>query len=194
MAKKTRMKKIAIFTVFCGLLISGFAFAEPAPLELTMDKTQLLRLDQDAASVIVANPEHLSVDLDNARLLMLTPHDAGATSIIVLDAQGRTILERDVVITNLKNKYVRVKRVCGGSDGSCVATSYTYCPDGCYEVSEVPAGAANATTPAPAAPPGMIEGEPAETLIGPLDDCPQGYNKEVVPGIKTDMHYTCKRR
>jgi hypothetical protein len=186
-------KTSGIFAVLCLLLVSGFAFADAAPLELTMDKTQLLRLDQDAASVIVANPEHLSVDLDNPRLLMLTPHAAGATSIIVLDAEGRAILDQDVVITNLKNKYVRVKRLCSGNDSSCAATSYAYCPDGCYEVTEIPAGASGASAPPPSTSPGTIEGEPAETMIGPLDDCPQGYNKINVPGVKGDMHYTCTR-
>lgn len=186
-------KKSGLFTVLCLLFVSGFAFAAPAPLEMTMDKTQLLRLDQDAASVIVANPEHLSVDLDNARLLMLTPLQAGATSIIVLDAAGKVILERDVLITNVQNKYVRVKRICAGSDSSCAATSYTYCPDGCYEVTPVATGAGGGAAPPPTAPSATIEGEPPETLIGPQDDCPQGYNKEAVPGIKTDMHYTCRK-
>lgn len=188
-------KKLGIFSALGLLLFSGFAFAEPAPLELTMDKTRLVTLDHDAASVIVANPDHLGVSLDNPRLLMLTPHKPGATSMIVLDAEGRTILDQDIVISNVQKKYVRVRRVCANSDASgCTAMSYDYCPDGCYEVSEVPDDSNGANTPPPTRAPGLIEGEPAETMIGPLDDCPQGYNKEVVPGVKGDMHYTCTRR
>lgn len=165
------------------------------PLQMTMDQNRLVRLEQDAASVIVANPGHISVSLDNPRLLILTPHEAGATSMIVLDGAGKTILEQDIIVTNVQPQYVRVRRICSGSDGSCVDKSYAYCPDGCYDVTPVPADAgASGAPPPPSAPPGLIEGEPAETLIGPTDDCPQGYYKSAVPGIKGDMHYTCVRR
>jgi len=182
---------LGIFAALCLLVIAGIAFADPAPLEITMDQTRLVRLHQDAASVIVANPEHVSVSLDNPRLLMLTPHQAGATSMIVLDAAGKTILERDIIITNVQQNYVRIRRMCTGNDG-CAAKSYAYCPDGCYEVTDIPADETGSAGPPP--PKGLIEGEPAETLIGPTDDCPQGYNKSAVPGIKGDMHYTCSRR
>ena len=114
--------------------------------------------------------------------------------MIVLDARGGTILQSDVVVTNVTKNYVRVRRSCTGNDASCAAKSYQYCPDGCYDVTEVPANTGGGTAPPPNnAPPGLIEGEPAETLIGPLDDCPQGYNKADIGG-KGDMHYTCSRR
>ena len=188
-------KWLGFFSVLCLVGISSaIAFAEPAPLELTMDQTQLIPLDKSAASVIVANPEHISVTLDNPRLLILTPHAAGATSLIVLDAAGKTILEQEVIVTNVQKKYVRIKRMCTGNDASCAAQSYDYCPDGCYAVTEIPANSGATGTPPPTSAPGTIQGEPAETLIGPLDDCPPGYDKSAVPGVHGDQHYTCAKR
>lgn len=136
-------------TFFSFLVMSGLARAETPLLEMTMNKTELIRLDQSAASVIVTNPAHVSVTLDNPRLLILTPHAAGVTSMIVLDAAGKTIMQRDIAVSNVKQKYVRVRRMCTGNDASCTASSYDYCPDGCYEVTEVPPNMGGSVTPPP---------------------------------------------
>jgi hypothetical protein len=186
------VRGFGIFAVLCLIIISGIAFADPAPLELTMDKTRLVHLEQDAASVIVANPTHVSVSLENPRLLFLTPHEAGATSMIVLDAAGKTILEQELVVTNVQQKYVRVRRMCGGGDASCAAQSYTYCPDGCYEVTPVAGTGGGASPPPPTTPQGSAKGKPAETQTNTLDDCPEGYAKSAAPDAKGN--YACTKR
>lgn len=121
-------------------------------LRLTTNKDKLIRLDQDASSVIVNNPLHAEVMLDSPRLLIVMPRQPGATSFSVLDADGHTILHKEIIVTNVQPNYVRIRRMCAGSDGGCVPSSYFYCPDGCYEVTAVgEAGSGNAP-PAPAAP------------------------------------------
>jgi hypothetical protein len=159
---------LGVFAILSLLFISGIAVADSGddddidgPLRLTMDQTRLVHLDQDAASVIVANPGHVSVSLDNPRLLIVTPHDAGATSMIVLDGEGKTILEQDIIVTNVQQKYVRIKRMCAGGDASCVEKSYTYCPDGCYEVTPVAPDFGAAAPPPPMASDGADDGAPA---------------------------------
>ena len=189
---------LGIFATLIFITLSGAAQAapdgSPAPLRLTMDQTQIVHLQQDASNVIINTPDHVSVTLENPRLLILTPHLPGTTSMIVLDNAGKTILQQDLIVTNLKSKYVRIKRICASSDSSCNAASYAYCPDGCYEVTAVPATAAGSPPP-PSGPPGTIAGEPAQTLLGPADDCPEGFNKVFVPGITSgDQHYTCEKR
>lgn len=148
-------------------------------LRLTSNKDQIIRLDRDAASVIVNNPEHASVMLDSPRLLIVMPRLPGTTSFSVLDNQGEIILQKDVIVSNVQRQYVRIRRMCASSDASCVPAAYYYCPDGCYEVSPVttqggpvppPATAAAVTTlnaaeslapaPAPAAAPTETESAP----------------------------------
>lgn len=146
---------LGIFAMLSLLFVSGIAAADvddddiDGPLRLTMDQNKLVHLDEDAASVIVANPGHVSVTFDNPRLLIVTPHEAGATSMIVLNADGKTILEEDIIVTNVQSKYVRIKRMCAGSDSSCVEKSYAYCPDGCYEVTPVAPDGSGAAPPPP---------------------------------------------
>jgi len=190
-------KWFGIFAVLSFVAVLGTAHADSvgdaASIRLTTDQTKIIRLQQDAANVIVNAPAHASVSLDSSRLLIITPHEPGATSMIVLDKDGKKILQRDIIVSNVQKKYVRIRRMCGAGSSSCAPTSYSYCPDGCYEVTTVPASAAGA--PPPSTSPGTIGGEPAETLLGPADDCPEGYDKVFVPGITSgDQHYTCTKR
>jgi hypothetical protein len=122
---------------------------ENAPLRLTSNKNEIIRLNQDAASVIVNNPEHATVMLDSARLLIVMPHLPGTTSFTVLNSHDEVVLQKDIIVTNVQPKYVRVRRICSGNDAACVPAAYYYCPDGCYEVT--PAASGDGSTPPPPA-------------------------------------------
>jgi hypothetical protein len=107
-------------------------------VRLTPDTTKIIRLEQDATSVIVANPNHASVVLDSPRLLVVMPHQPGTTLFTVLNAKGETILEKNIIVSGMaKPQYVRIRRACSAGDANCNASSYYYCPDGCYEVTPV---------------------------------------------------------
>lgn len=137
-------------------------------LRLTTNKNKLVRLDRDAASVIVNNPDHAQVMLDSPRLLIVMPRIPGATSFIVLDANGKTILRKEIIVSNVQPQYVRIRRMCGASDGSCNATSYYYCPNGCYEVTAVGDTNNNSATPPPTAAPAAAQpGAPANPAPAP---------------------------
>ena len=118
-------------------------------LRLTSNRNQIIRLNQDAASVIVNNPVHAAVMLDSPRLLIVMPRAPGATSFSVLDSAGNIILQKEIIVTNVQPKYVRVRRMCAGGDSSCVPTAYFYCPDGCYEVTAVGDTGGGGNVPAP---------------------------------------------
>lgn len=125
--------------------------AADEPLRLSLDSTKVLKLERDAASVVVTNPANVRVLLDTPRLLLFMPRTPGSTSVMVLDAKGDTILEKTVIVdSGAKSKYVRIRRMCGqaGTGPDCVPTSYFYCPDGCYEVNPVNPAADSGEIPA----------------------------------------------
>lgn len=107
-------------------------------LRLAPGQSQTVALSRDAASVVVANPAHASVFLDNPRLMVIVPRATGATSFTVLDNKGETILTQQLVVNEMENKsYVRVTRICdaaGGNAGTCAPTTVYYCPDNCVPV------------------------------------------------------------
>ena len=115
------------------------------PLRLTPDKSELVRLDKDAGTVIVGNPEHLSVMADSARTLVLVPRAAGATYVTILDLHGEVLMQRHVIVASPKEKYVRIRRSCANSESAnCRATQVYFCPDMCHEIA-MPQSAAEQT-------------------------------------------------
>lgn len=105
-------------------------------IRLSPDRTKVLRLRENAASVVVANPAHASVILDSPRLLIVMPREPGVTSFTVLNAEGKELLTRNIIVSATQPQYVRVRRVCGNAR-DCAPSNYYYCPDGCFEVTPV---------------------------------------------------------
>jgi hypothetical protein len=115
-------------------------------LKLTPDKSELVRLDGEAGTVIVGNPLHLSVVADSSRTLVLVPRQPGATYVVVLDRQGNVLMQRHVLVASPQEKYVRIRKSCVNSkDDNCQTTQVYYCPDTCHEIGIAPADEAPKT-------------------------------------------------
>ncbi len=107
------------------------------PIRLTPDKSELVKLDQDAVSIIVGNPAHLSILADTAKTLVLVPKAPGATYFTILDIDGNVIMQRHAIVASPKKQYVRVRKSCAKSgDDNCQATQVFYCPDMCHEIAQ----------------------------------------------------------
>lgn len=116
-------------------------------LKITPDKSELVRLDSDAASIIVGNPDHLGVLMDNRRLLILVPRQPGATYLTVLNAAGEIIMQRHVIIASPQTDYIRIRRSCAGQPSGCQETSVYYCPGMCHTVGTVATKTSGAPAP-----------------------------------------------
>jgi hypothetical protein len=143
---------------FVSLVMAVPAMAQITPLTLTPDKSATLALPADAASVVVANPAHANVFLDTPRLLVIVPKAVGTTKLSVMDAGGKLIAERQIIITDRAQSYVRITRMCGAvgalATGSqpCQPSSLYYCPaSGCVPVATTPINTAQAA-PYPSVP------------------------------------------
>lgn len=105
-------------------------------LKLTPDKTEMVALENDAQSIIIGNPDHASVLMENPRLLLVVPREPGATYFSVLDKDGAVLMQRHIVVAAPREKYVRIRRSCANAtrQGNCEPVSVYYCPDMCHEV------------------------------------------------------------
>jgi len=155
---------------------------DPDAIRLTPDRTKIVRLKQDAASVIVTNPQHAVVMLDSPRLLIFMPREPGTTSFTVLDRDGKVLMERNIIVSGAQAKYVRIRRVCADTN-NCVASAYYYCPDGCYEVTPVD-GTAQMAVPAVAG--GMSPPRTATTENDPMID--EEYEREMTADDAQMLH------
>lgn len=110
-------------------------------MRLTPDKSEIVELNQEAASVIVGNPAHINVILDTPTKAIVVPRASGSSHFSVIGRNGDMIMQRHVVVgapkAQGKNKYVRIRRSCGASSNrNCQETSVYFCPDSCHEVQE----------------------------------------------------------
>ncbi|MEM9469901.1 MAG: pilus assembly protein N-terminal domain-containing protein [Pseudomonadota bacterium] len=108
-------------------------------MNLTPDKSELLKLDQEAASVIVGNPNHVNVMLDTPDTLVIVPRLPGASYFTVIGQDGSVVMQRHVVVGGgaQKENYVRIRRSCGNNTSGrpCETESVYFCPDMCHAVS-----------------------------------------------------------
>jgi len=109
------------------------ALDDGEPIRLSSDGPTVVRLDRDAATVIVGNPANANVMLENPRMIMLMPGAPGATKIIALDRDGRSILNRHVLVGSGRDGFMHISRVCALGTKDCKNESVYYCPDKCYE-------------------------------------------------------------
>lgn len=126
-----------------GTAVEDISATHPI-LRLSPDKTEMVTLDRDAQSIVIGNPDHASVLMENPRLLLVVPRQPGATHFSVLDKDGAVIMQRHVVVAAPREKYVRIRRSCANASrgGNCEPVTVYYCPDMCHEVTT---SGANAT-------------------------------------------------
>ncbi|AGH97350.1 pilus assembly protein N-terminal domain-containing protein [Micavibrio aeruginosavorus] len=136
-------------------------------LSLTPDKTEILRLDQDAGTIIVGNPNQLSVVMETPRSLLLVPRQPGSTFLRILDPEGKVMMQRHVAVATAAKSYVRIRRSCNGASG-CEDTSVYYCPDTCHAVDLVTTNAGS----------GSVSGIP---VVSTPDIDSQGTIEQTVP-------------
>ena len=179
--------RLICFLAVLGLLAMPAYAAETATitggsstLNVAPDKPEILRLDQEASSVIVGSPKYASVTLDSPTTLLIMPRAQGSTSLTVLNKRGDIIMERRLIVGGPQDNYVRIRRACTPSMQGCVPSQVYYCPDGCSEVSlgdegsqpigqQASATVIPMTTPPPIPPIDASELQADEEAAEPLD-------------------------
>ena len=143
---------------------NGDSFEEAPIIYVSPDQTRVVRLDQDATSVIVTNPSHAQVLIDTPRLLIVVPQEPGATTFTALDGNGNIIETRHVIVGAKKKRYVRIRRACNNAENSaCESTSLFFCPGDCHRVNVVGASSESSGTDS-AAVSGMPAGAPPQNI------------------------------
>lgn len=102
-------------------------------IKLTPDKSEIIKLDRPAATVIVGNPNHVSVLAESSNTLILVAKAPGATHFAALDNQGNVIMARHIIVASPQKKYIRIRRSCATTE-NCQPTQVYYCPDMCHEI------------------------------------------------------------
>lgn len=95
---KRPLARLAVLAVAL-LGLPGVALAQSQPLSVGIDQSTRVQLSGPAGSVIVGNPQIADVTVVDANTLYITGKGYGVTEIVAVDAIGRTVFQRQVVVT-----------------------------------------------------------------------------------------------
>lgn len=131
------------FVLSCLVLFLAAGSAQAQSLSVGLDQSARVRLGAPARDVVIGNPAVADVSMLGARDLVVLGKSYGITNLLVMDNAGRTILQREVVVTAPPGA---VNFYRGGQ-----MRAYA-CAERCEQLSADDKSSSGAAAPAPAAP------------------------------------------
>jgi len=107
-----------------ALLAAGLAaLSAPAsakdPIIVTLDQAKLMRISRPASTIIIGNPAIADATIQDNQNLILTGKSYGSTNLIILDADGKPIVDELLVIQPTEDAVVTVFRRASRQTLSC---------------------------------------------------------------------------
>ncbi|MDA8870212.1 pilus assembly protein N-terminal domain-containing protein [Rhizobiaceae bacterium] len=90
-----------------------------APLTVTVDRAQVVRIARDANTVIVGNPAIVDATVQDGRTIVLTGRSFGVTNLIVLDDNGDPVVDETVIVRGHETNTVRIYRQASRETLAC---------------------------------------------------------------------------
>lgn len=90
-------RSLRLLVALAALGVSGVAQAQSLPVRI--DEAARVALSAPARDVVVGNPAVADITIIDARNLLVTGRGYGVTNLVVLDGAGRTILDRQIVVS-----------------------------------------------------------------------------------------------
>jgi Flp pilus assembly secretin CpaC len=109
--KAGRYVEVLTVAILAMLVAAGTAAAQTGDdIIVKYDQSQLLRLPQPAAEIIVGNPTIADVSVQSGGVLVVTGKSFGITNMIVLNAKREVIFERLVMVRREDARVVNLMR------------------------------------------------------------------------------------
>ena len=77
--------------MLCGASLAGSP-ALAQSVDLTIDFAKIMTLDRPAETIVIGNPGIADATVEDDRTIVLTGKTAGATNLIVLDSEGKEVV------------------------------------------------------------------------------------------------------
>ena len=86
------------------------AMAASNGIAVLVDQATLVRLDRPAAEIVVGNPSIADVSVQSSKLLVVTGKSFGETNLIVMDADGKVVTNRQLIVQEPRTGFVTIYR------------------------------------------------------------------------------------
>jgi len=100
------MRFLKSLPFYIGLGMMAIGTSAPAQAGNTqsytveLNKTEIVRLPGAAASIVIGNPKIADVTVQSSDLIFVVGRGYGETNLIILDAQGNTMMNADLQVVN----------------------------------------------------------------------------------------------
>ena len=100
------MRFLKSLPLYIGLGVMAIGASVPAQAGNTqsytveLNKTEVVRLPGAAASIVVGNPKIADVTVQSSDLIFVVGRGYGETNLIILDAQGNTMMNANLQVVN----------------------------------------------------------------------------------------------
>lgn len=105
-----RAARLLFVTSLLGIGASQPTMASSKDITVFIDQASLLRLERPAAEIVVGNPSIADVAVQSGKVLVLTGKSFGETNLIVVDADGKVIVSRRLIVQESRAGFVTVFR------------------------------------------------------------------------------------
>ena len=119
------MPRLSIAVITAVLALAGLPAQAQSPngaLNVEIDRSARVQLRSAAASVIVANPQIADVTVVDANTLFIVGKGYGVTEVVAVYGVGRTLFQREIVVTGGSTGSVRVWRGAQATEMTCGAS------------------------------------------------------------------------
>lgn len=79
-------------------------------LRVKLDEARVLRLDTQAASLVIGNPAIADATVHDGRTIIITGKSFGTTNIIAIDRAGNIVAERQIQVQQPESSILTVQR------------------------------------------------------------------------------------
>ena len=118
--KPSRLFALAVAATLVVAPLS--AAAQSNALSVEIDRSTRVQLAGAASSVIVGNPQIADVTVVDANTLFIVGKGYGVTEVVAVDGIGRTLFQRQVVVTGGSTGLVRVWRGGQATEMACASS------------------------------------------------------------------------
>jgi hypothetical protein len=105
-----KLKKRLLATALVAVSASHAAMAAGNVVQVIVDQATLVRLDRPVAEIVVGNPSIADVSVQSSKLLVITGKSFGETNLIVMDADGKVVANRQLIVQEPRTGFVTIYR------------------------------------------------------------------------------------
>ena len=103
-------QRLLVAATLVAVGVSQSATAASNVVQVLVDQATLVRLDRAAAEIVVGNPSIADVSVQSGKVLVVTGKSFGETNLIIMDADGKVVANRQLIVQEPRTGFVTMYR------------------------------------------------------------------------------------